>query len=295
MIRYIACPGCGSGSLRFVLNAKDHTVSRSVFEIWECNQCSLRFTQDAPDSQMMHAYYRSEDYISHSDTGKGWVNRLYHQVRKKTLRAKYRIVSNTTGKNQGKLLDLGAGTGSFVSYMQEKGWQVTGLEPDEGARRKAGLIHQTELFPVDYLGTLEEGSFDAITLWHVLEHVHALHQDIEKLKKILREAGRIIIAVPNYTSYDASFYNSNWAAYDVPRHLYHFSPLSMKQLLLQHDLKLQSIRPMWYDSFYISLLSEQYKKGKTNVVGGVFRGAVSNCKALLKTERCSSLIYIAGK
>jgi 2-polyprenyl-3-methyl-5-hydroxy-6-metoxy-1,4-benzoquinol methylase len=293
-IRYTNCPGCGKDLLRPVFKALDHTVSGTLFEIWECDHCTLRFTQDVPNPDLIKAYYQSEDYISHTDTGRGFINRLYHYVRKRTLEHKRKIVSSSTGISEGSLLDLGAGTGAFMRHMVKKGWRVSGLEPDEKARERAAIINQVELLPVEEMGQMEPRSFDAISLWHVLEHLHHIHEDLDRLKKLLKPSGRILIAVPNYTSYDAAHYKADWAAYDVPRHLYHFSPRSMKHLLNQHGFQLHTIRPMWYDSFYISLLSEQYRRGKPNMLAGFIVGGISNAKAMLNLERCSSLIYIIG-
>ncbi len=294
-IQFTVCPVCRSARIAFALEAADHTVSHRSFEIWECADCSLRFTQHAPDAASIGAFYQSENYISHSNTSRGLINRLYHFVRKQTLMGKRRLIGSVTGLQKGRLLDIGAGTGAFVQYMESHGWQTTGLEPDAGARQRALEAHRATLLPMEAFMQLEAGSFDAITLWHVLEHVHDLHDYIEQLKKILNPSGRIFIAVPNYTSYDAAVYKSYWAAYDVPRHLYHFSPASMKRLLQQHALQLHAIRPMWYDAFYISMLSEKYSSGRSNIIGSVFTGAVSDLKALFSRECCSSLIYVAGK
>jgi 2-polyprenyl-3-methyl-5-hydroxy-6-metoxy-1,4-benzoquinol methylase len=192
-------------------------------------------------------------------------------------------------------LDVGAGTGAFASYMQQSGWNVTALEPDEEARKKAAEIYSLQLEKSSKLFELAENSFDVITLWHVIEHVHSLHEYVGQLKKMLKQGGALFIAVPNYTSYDAFLYDKFWAAYDVPRHLYHFSPVAMRRLIQQHGLQLKQIKPMWLDSFYVSLLSEKYKSGSTNLVKGFWNGAVSNYKALLKKERSSSLIYIISK
>jgi len=276
------------------LTALDHTVSHALFEIWECRECTVRFTQRIPDAKGMQAYYRAESYISHTDTSKGLINRLYHIVRKKTLGDKRKLLVSATAKRNGRLLDIGAGTGAFVHYMQQSGWEAAGLEPDEQARAIAASRHQVDIKPIEALATEPGHSYDAITLWHVLEHVHDLHNYLERLKNLLKPGGRIFIAVPNYTSYDARIYQGNWAAYDVPRHLYHFSPDSMKRLFKAHALSLQAIRPMWFDAFYISLLSEKYKNGKGNVVAGFWRGAISNIQALANRERCSSLVYVAA-
>jgi SAM-dependent methyltransferase len=291
-IRYVACPLCGSKKIQKVFDVIDYTVSGTSFELDDCAQCTLRFTQGIPDALNIQSYYRSENYISHSDTREGLTNRLYHLARKRTLSNKRRLLQHATGLRQGSLLDVGAGSGAFVHYMKAAGWSVTGLEPDAPARNKAMEVNQVHLLPIDHLFHLPEKSFDAITLWHVLEHVHDLHGYIQQLERMLKPTGRIFIAVPNYTSYDAALYKQFWAAYDVPRHLYHFSPASMNKLLDLHHLKLEKMQPMWFDSFYISLLSGKYKTGRENRIIGFLNGMLSNINALLNRVKCSSLTYI---
>jgi 2-polyprenyl-3-methyl-5-hydroxy-6-metoxy-1,4-benzoquinol methylase len=176
--------------------------------------------------------------------------------------------------------------------MKQKGWEVKGIEPDEGARAKAKNLFQLVLDDTDSLETLIGGQFDAISLWHVLEHVHQLHDYIEKLKELLKRNGKIFIAVPNYRSLDAGIYRPYWAAYDVPRHLYHFSPRSMEALMERHGLKIVEKKPMWYDSFYISFLSSKYYKGRTEWITAAFAGLRSNIRALMNKDKCSSVIYI---
>lgn len=291
-IIYNNCPACHRDAIAFQLKAKDFTVSGDVFEIWECNNCGLRFTQNIPSANSIGRYYQSENYISHSNTSKGLINRLYHSVRAITLRQKARLLRNTTGLSTGTLLDIGAGTGAFAAFMRSEGWRVTALEPDESARTVAREQNNICLLSLNEFFSLPEASFDAITMWHVLEHVHALHEYLEQLKKLLSTNGRAFIAVPNYTSYDAAFYKEYWAAYDVPRHLYHFSPKAMKMLVEKHGLKLAGVRPMWFDSFYVSLLSEKYRTGKQNLFRGAWTGLLSNINAIRNNENCSSLIYI---
>lgn len=295
IINYSNCPVCKSEAIKFVLKAMDHTVSHQSFAIWECADCRFRFTQDIPAISSIGQYYQSDNYISHSNTSKGIINRLYHSIRKITLKQKRRLLNSSTGLTSGSLLDIGAGTGAFASFMQSAGWRVTALEPDETARRIARETNRINLLPSDQLFQLTTESFDSITLWHVLGHVHTLHEYIGQLKKILKPDGRLFIAVPNYTSYDALHYHSFWAAYDVPRHLYHFSPTSMKKLLQLHGLNLVKVKPMWFDSFYVSLLSEKYKTGKGSLLKGALTGLISNYKALFQKERCSSVIYVISR
>ena len=292
MINYSFCPCCKSENIAKALSAKDHTVSNEVFEIWQCNTCTARFTQNVPDKNEIKKYYKSEDYISHSDTKKGFINSLYHTVRKRTLHGKRMTVEKFTKLSTGKVLDIGAGTGAFLNTMDKAGWEVTGIEPDDTARENAKKLYGLSLLPPQELFTLPPQFFDAITMWHVLEHVHELHEYIDQLKKLLKPTGCLFIAVPNYTCYDEKVYKEFWAAYDVPRHLYHFSPVSVTQLLLQHGLQLKAIKPMWFDSFYVSMLSEKYKSGKNNFLKAGWSGYVSNWKALFNKEKCSSIIYI---
>ena len=292
MIIYSACPCCNSENIVKALSAKDRTVSNEEFEIWQCNACTARFTQNVPDKNEIEKYYQSEDYISHSDTKKGFINSLYHRVRKRTLHSKRKTVEKFTKLSTGKVLDIGAGTGAFLSTMDKAGWNVTGIEPDEIARENAKKLYGLSLQTPQELFNLPPQSFDAITMWHVLEHVHELHEYMYQLKKLLKPTGCLFVAVPNYTCYDEKVYKEFWAAYDVPRHLYHFSPRSITQLLLQHGLQLKDIKPMWYDSIYVSMLSEKYKSGKNNFLKAGWNGYVSNLKALFDNEKCSSVIYI---
>jgi SAM-dependent methyltransferase len=291
-IHYTSCPICGSHDIQYCLTALDHTVSGESFEIFHCNHCAGRFTQDVPSPSAIGRYYQSSKYISHSDTTKGLVNKMYHRVRAITLNQKRRLIENVSAVTKGKLLDIGAGTGMFVQTMSSAGWDVKGLEPDEGARKVAARSN-VQLDELTTFFSLEKESFDVITLWHVLEHVHQLHEYVERFGKLLRAQGTLVIAVPNYTSQDASHYGPYWAAYDVPRHLYHFSPESMDMLLRNHHFSLKHVYPQWFDSFYVSLLSEEYKTGKSNLLSGAWEGMASNVAAVGNKKKCSSLIYVA--
>lgn len=291
-IQYNRCPFCGSEQIQRILLVRDHTVTGEEFPIFHCRQCSGRFTQDVPGAHEISRYYQSEEYVSHSETREGIIHNLYHRIRKRTLNQKLHLVQKYTKRQTGQVLDLGCGTGAFLNRMKEGGWEVRGLEPDPGAREKARELYGLNIEAPETLSRLPPSGFQAITLWHVLEHVHSLHDYLDRIKELISKDGAIFIAVPNYTSFDAQHYQQYWAAYDVPRHLYHFSPACMMGILNSHGLKLKTILPMWYDSFYVSMLSEKYRSGKQHLSRAFTVGLLSNMKALRHTEHCSSVIYV---
>ena len=295
MIHYTTCSICLSQNIAPQLTAKDYTVSQKEFAIWHCNNCTARFTQDVPAQNEIGAYYQSDNYISHSDTKKGFINSLYHLVRNRTLSKKKQLLINEVGMIKGEMLDIGCGIGAFLNTMKTAGWGITGLEPDETARKKAQELYAILPLSSQNIYQLKPSTYHAITLWHVLEHVHELHAYIKQMATLLTPNGKIFIAVPNYTSTDATIYKEHWAAYDVPRHLYHFSPTAMRQLMAMYNLKITAIKPMWYDSFYVSMLSEKYKNGKGNILKAFCNGLISNVKTLGDNTKCSSVIYVISK
>jgi len=292
-IHYQACPICASESIGKLYVAKDFTVSGELFEVWHCANCSGGFTQNVPDAATIGPYYAAESYVSHTDSDKGIINNIYHKVRRISLLTKKKLVNTLAHKTSGTLLDIGAGTGAFVHTMQTGGWQVKGLEPDDTAAKQALLKYNIRLQSANTIYNLEAHQFDAITMWHVLEHVHDLHGYFKKFGELLQPSGVLVIAVPNYTSTDAKMYGQNWAALDTPRHLYHFSPASMELLANAHGFKLVAKKAMWFDAFYVSMLTEQHKGG--SMLQAILVGLWSNLTALLDVNKCSSVIYALKK
>jgi 2-polyprenyl-3-methyl-5-hydroxy-6-metoxy-1,4-benzoquinol methylase len=262
-------------------------VSQETFEIVSCDNCAFKFTQPIPELKDLGNYYESVDYISHSDENKNIISRIYYLVRNYTLQKKLKLVSSYVSK--GKILDYGCGTGKFLDVCRQKGWETTGVEPDSGARELASK-HGTLVYG-DKSAINQDQKFDVISLWHVLEHVSDLNPTLEYFSEKLQKNGRLIIAVPNYKSHDAAYYGSFWAAYDVPRHLYHFDKTSISQLLDKHGFELEHSKPMKFDSFYVSMLSERYKNGSISYLKAFWRGLVSNLNAGV-TGDYSSLIYV---
>lgn len=286
------CPVCKHTEYSKLLTVKDFTVSAENFEIVECTACGFRFTAHPPAPDQIGKYYQSDAYISHTDSKKGIFNTIYQLIRKQAVASKRKLVTHHSHCNKGQLLDYGCGTGAFLMEMKSAGWQVQGMEPDPGAASRASELTSSTISHPDQLSSLPSDSFNVVTMWHVLEHVHDLHGTLDHVKRILKQDGILIVAVPNHTSYDASHYAAHWAAYDVPRHLHHFSPDSLSTLMHMHSMKITAIKPMWYDAFYVSLLSEKYKTGSMRLIPAVFTGIISNLNAIFKKGVCSSQIYI---
>lgn len=287
------CPVCGGKKFSRKFTCEDYFVSHEKFTVYCCDVCQFTFTQDVPSGEAMARYYETADYVSHSDTRKGLINSVYHQVRKKMVRRKAKLV----GKKQpaGRLLDMGCGTGYFAGAMKQKGWDVIGIEPAEQAAEIARNKFGLEVKPSSALFVLQEKQFNAITLWHVLEHLADLNKYMDRFSRLLEDDGTLIIAVPNVNSYDAGKYGKYWAAYDVPRHIWHFSADTFRILAEKYGFRISEIRAMPFDAFYISMLSEKYKKNKFPGIRGFLTGFTAYLICLTNKKKSSSLIYILDK
>lgn len=295
MEKITRCPICNSDKQIHFLDCIDYTVSRETFSIVECSECGLKITSPRPVLSDLSKYYKAEEYISHTDTNKGIINKIYKIVRNYTLLKKLQLVVRATKNQKGNILDIGCGTGSFLSVMKKAGWNTLGLEPDPEARKIAKETNQIDAHDISDLFLLNR-QFNAISMWHVLEHVSEFNSYLSKIHSLLTDNGKVIIAVPNPTSYDALKYSSFWAAYDVPRHLWHFSPSSIEKLFKSHNFKLDSCLPMVFDSFYVSMLSEKYKgSGLLGLFKAFWIGLISNIKAAKTGRTYSSQIYIFSK
>lgn len=293
-----SCPSCGSNTFVKDISCTDYTYSKDVFSIVECSTCKLHFTNPRPTEEAIGKYYDSPEYVSHTDTNSGLLFTLYGFVKNYSLKQKRKLLEGFSIDKS--VLDYGAGSGDFSAELATHGWSVTSYEPDSNARKRIVEKH-SKIQLADTLKSVETDSKSVITLWHVLEHVHQLTETIHEFHRVLKADGTLIIAVPNHTSYDAEFYDSKWAAYDVPRHLYHFNPSTLEKLIFANGFRLKQIKPMWFDSFYVSLLSEKnvIGPGLLNALIGWPRafliGLISNLKAISQNSRCSSIIYILKK
>lgn len=287
------CPVCGQKKFSEKFRCEDYFVSHEQFAVCCCDACQFTFTQDIPSGESIARYYEAPDYVSHSDTKKGWINSLYHAVRKRMIRRKVKLVEKN--RPVGRLLDIGCGTGYFAGTMKERGMEVIGIEPSSAASEIARTKFGLDVRPAEALFDMPEKHVETITLWHVLEHLTDLNKSMDRFREILEDNGTLIIAVPNVNSYDARKYRQYWAAYDVPRHVWHFSPDTLALTAKKHGFKITDIKPMPFDAFYISMLSEKYKENKLSAIRGAFTGLVAYFVCLFDKKKSSSLIYILKK
>lgn len=271
--------------LKTYLKTQDFLLSNEEFELLYDDRVELLLTSPKPDK--LEPYYESEEYISHQDNKSSLLDIIYQLVRAHTLKQKVKLINKFSDKGR-SLLDIGAGTGDFLKTAAKSNWKCYGVEPNTAARGKA---ISKNLNIIQSLKELTEKKFDAITLWHVLEHIPDLEIQISKIEKLLNDNGTLFIAVPNFKSHDAQYYGRFWAAYDTPRHLWHFSQHSISTIFKNHGFKVINTKPMLFDSYYVSLLSEKYKTGKSQIHKAIYRGWISNRKAKA-TGEYSSLIYI---
>ena len=295
LINHKTCPLCSNADISPLFKCKDWFATGEEFEIHKCSSCGFVFTQNFPDKKEIGKYYESPTYISHSNTKKGFVNKVYHMVRSIMLQRKRKLIESLTLLKNGKLLDYGAGTGFFAKAMQKAGWDITAIEKSENARKLASEELGIDMLPEEALANIANNSLDVVTMWHVMEHIQDLDRAWSELYRILENTGIAIIAIPNCISYDAQKYKENWAAYDVPRHLWHFTPSTIMKWGEKHGFILERQYTMPFDGFYISMLSEKYKNASFAIIRGFWNGLKGWIAQCSKRNASSSIIYVFRK
>jgi 2-polyprenyl-3-methyl-5-hydroxy-6-metoxy-1,4-benzoquinol methylase len=295
MVHHSVCPLCSSEKIAFFLKCCDHFLTKEDFELWQCSACGFRFTQDYPGENSIAKYYESEDYISHSSAKRNISEKIYHMARGIMLRRKMVITETRTGLQKGVLLDIGSGTGHYAAQMKEEGWLVKAIEINEKARNFSINNFGLDVISPEKISELKDESFDCITLWHVLEHFHDPFMYGREIFRLLKPGGISIIALPNCGSIDAGNYGRFWAAYDVPRHLWHFNPASFSTFSEKAGFSLQEIISLPLDVFYISYLSQKYRGTPAPFIIGIIRALPWAIQSFFKREKSSSLIYILRK
>ena len=287
------CPVCKSTNLTNDRIITDYSISKESFALSQCNDCNFLFTNPRPSEEALGKYYESEDYVSHTDEGNNLINKVYRTVRGITLKQKLHLV-NKEAEDIENLLDIGCGTGHFLETAAKGGWQIKGVEPNPGANEQAAKRLKRPIAK-DLFDIEPRKQFQAITMWHVLEHLPKLNETVEFLKQLTTKKGRIFIAVPNAGSWDCQHYGDQWAAWDVPRHLYHFTQDTFRTLMKAHDLRVTQIHPMKFDAFYVSMLSEGFVTQNKNYIKAFKNGWRSNQWAKANNNNYSSLIYVVKK
>lgn len=291
--RLTKCPLCESEQFKNHLVVKDNAISKESFIICECYNCKLWFTNPRPDEENIVTYYDKPDYISHQNKSRNLTDIVYNAVRKYTLKQKLNWINTKTPK-KGRILDYGCGVGLFPKTCQMDGWEAYGMEPNQKAATIAKEENQVNIID-DFKALQKLKKFDAITLFHVLEHIHNLNETIDILLSRLKKRGFLYLAVPNRDSFDAKLFKEDWAALDVPRHLYHFNKQSMNFLVDQHQCRLVDTYPMTFDSYYVSLLSHQTKGNKNRYLKAIKTGYQSNKHAKTNDNNYSSLLFVIKK
>ncbi|MEA1887631.1 MAG: class I SAM-dependent methyltransferase [Bacteroidota bacterium] len=295
MLKHNKCPLCGSDEIFVLYECNDHLVTGKKFPVSRCRNCGFTFTNNYPEEKETAIFYSSDEYISHSDTTKGVVNKIYHLVREWMLSFKFRILKNKSGLKTASVLDIGSGIGYFPLFLKKKGWQGHGIEISEDARDYAQNKNSIILKPPSGIEDFETRSMDIITMWHTLEHFYHPGKYLDSAHRILKDGGLLVIAVPNHWSFDAKRYKEFWAAWDVPRHMWHYNPDTIQALADKYHFKLHSMKRLPFDAFYISALSEKYKKSSSPLLKGFATGFFSWINSLLRIRETSSLIYIFRK
>jgi 2-polyprenyl-3-methyl-5-hydroxy-6-metoxy-1,4-benzoquinol methylase len=291
------CPICGSIMIKPKFASKDYLASGEAFDVYICQQCEFLFTNSFPSNHSIGKYYDAHESISHSDTKKDLMSKLYHFVRAFMIKQKFNFVCKQLGKQTGRILDIGCDTGYFLNKAKQNGWECVGIEKNERTRNIAAKQFGLFIQPEEHLYKFPKENFDVITLWHVLEQLEDLNDIMGKLRNLILPDGIIVVAVPNCNSYDAQHYKTYWAGYDIPRHLWHFTPKTMELLTKKFNLTITHKKLLPFDAFYVSLLSEKYKQNNIAValIKAMFIGAVSNIKASIDKDKSSSIIYVLKK
>ena len=295
-IKLKKCPVCEGNEFKLKYSLKDYRITQEPFTLASCQNCNFIVTQDVPPFDRIGKYYESPEYLEHSNKSEGIFDLTYNTLRRTMFAYKYRMIKNLHGEKT--ILDIGAGSGQFLHYMDQKGYKVSGVELSSKAREYAknnfGLILKTpeELHSID-----NTSKFYTITLWHVIEHLYDVHKTIQKLSTLLERDGYLIIAVPNSDSFDAKYYGKYWAGWDAPRHLWHFTPSTLRSVMKKHGFEAQKIRFLPFDPFFNALLSENYRHGKSifNIFRALLVGTLSFIRGIIDIERSSSIVYIFSK
>lgn len=273
-----------------VCSTQDYLVSGETFSIRWDESKGFAATYPQPDAKKLGLYYESDAYISHNEPQQSVVGFLYRFARRYMFRVKHKMFKKLLPADA-TILDYGCGTGGFLEYTYSQSYRSFGVETSAKAREQAT---RKNLAVAESWENLAQEKFNLISMWHVLEHVSDLDHCVQEIQNRLDINDILLIAVPNLNAFDALHYAEFWAAFDVPRHLWHFSQRGIKQLIEPNGFELIAQHPLILDALYIAYVSEKHKNSRFPLIKGIFRGLQSNWKAK-KTGEYSSLVYLFRK
>ena len=260
---------------------KDYIKSGDLFQLYKDNNSGIVWT--FLDKNHNHEYYySSEKYIPHKEK-KGFFGFLYLFVQKIMFRYKLKNLKNHINKNK-IVLDYGSGDGRFAEYLNQL--QIKTMTYDPLVKK----LDESE--PNSY--QTPENQIDTIMMWHVIEHIPDLDSSIKAIYNSIKNKGSLVVAVPNIDSYDSKHYKECWAGFDVPRHLYHFNHESLINFIEKQGFIYNYRKPLIFDSFYVSILSEKNRNNPFGTLNGLIIGLISNLFALFSTNYSSSF-YVFTK
>jgi len=287
------CPICGHSEFEKVYDLDDYKITQETFSLEKCPECTLIFTVDPPLGENIGRYYESDDYLEHSNRKNDLFSKMYSWGRDLMFGYKYGIIKKLGPK--GKILDIGAGSGYYLNFMSKKGYEVQGIEMSERARNHAKSEHGLHIHPDEMFHNRDfKQKFDMISLWHVMEHLYDLNKVMKRFDELLNPNGSLVIALPNYNALEVQTYKKYWNGWDVPRHLWHFSPQSIRKLVGNHGFEITSMHTMPLDPLFNTLLTNKYRKGNplVNVLRMGTVGVASLIQGFFNVEKASSIIYI---
>ena len=273
----------------FLYSVRDELTSNDSFNLYWDKKRKIAWT-DVSNTKDLSKYYKSDQYISHNTMNKSFIQILYNVVRSIMFHYKYRTLKSFV-KPLDKLLDIGCGVGNFLSFMGKKNLNVTGVENNSIALE---ICKKKNLKVYDSIENLSDELFDIVSLWHVLEHLPRPNKIIEKIYDLLSSEGVLVIAVPNFSSHDREHYQNRWAALDVPRHLWHFTPDGLEEMLSSAGFELLKKNPLFFDVFYISFLSEKHKGNKLAFILAAIKGCYFSILSFF-TKKHSTISFVFKK
>jgi 2-polyprenyl-3-methyl-5-hydroxy-6-metoxy-1,4-benzoquinol methylase len=288
------CLICNSTEKKPFYQVSNRFNQKESFDLVKCPNCNFVYLSPRPTADAIGVYYEVEEYQPHQANARNAADVLYQRVRIWNNRYKRKTIEKY--KKNGNILDYGCGTGEFLLEMNVSGWKTYGYEP----LTKAANIARNH--GLNILKSLQnyQGGADIITLWHVLEHIHDARGIIKTLQQIMAPEAYLIIAVPNYQSFDAKIFKQNWVAFDAPRHLYHFTPETMTLFLESMNFQIVSYKTLYFDPWYNSLLSakieaknKKFKLLIQSLSKSLIAATIANLQSFFIKKRSSSLIYIA--